>query len=81
MKLQGKRIIFRKLEQPKKESAILLANEETARFYRGTVVAAGTETTLKPNCNIFVSTYQAGEVEWEGEKLLMCLEEEIIGVE
>lgn len=83
MELLGKRIIIRKIEQEKSESAILLVAEskKDEHFYTGTIVVAGKDTTTPVGSEVLVSAYQVGEVEWEGEKLLMCLEEELIGIE
>lgn len=80
MKLLGKRIILRKQTQEAK-STIILATPKESHFYTCTVVAAGNETTTKVGAKALVAAFQVGEVEWEGEKLLMCAEEELIGIE
>ncbi len=83
MKLLGKRVIIREIEDKKeKHSGIIVQNQQNP-FITGKVVAVGTECDvpdLKIGATVMVNRFIGGQVEWEGETLHMYLPEEIIAI-
>lgn len=79
MKLLGKRVILKEIEEVKPKSIIVVAERPKSPFILGKVIAVGDEVILvKLKDTILVNRQMTGLVEWEGEMCGLVLEEEII---
>lgn len=79
MKLLGKRVILREIEEKEQKSVIIVINKPKSPFIKGKVVEIGSEvTSVKPKDIVLVNRQIAGLVEWEGEMIYLVAEEDII---
>lgn len=78
MKLLGKRVLLKEIEQKEKKSVIVVDRPKSP-FILGKVIEIGSEVTLvKVKDTVLVNRQIAGLVEWEGEMINLVADEDII---
>jgi len=80
MKLQGKRIILKPIEEKTKSGLILIENQ-TPDIIKCKIVATGTEVELTNGIYCLISKYNIQDIEWKGENLKITLLEHLIAIE
>lgn len=85
MKLLGKRVIFREIDQKvdKKKSVILLSEDQKTKspMMIAEVITWGHEVDLKKGQKIYINRSFADNMIWEEEKCYICLADDIIAAE
>lgn len=79
MKLLGKRVIFRRIEEQKKVT-ILMATPQEERYYKGEVIIAGSETGINKGTTLLVDKRNCDLIDWDGEELYLVEAEVIIAI-